>query len=64
MKHHLTEEQHACWRRIGFVSPDCPCPADPECDCSVACAVWPDEAGTGVAALLEWAADEGEPFDG
>lgn len=43
MKHHLTEVQHACWRRTGFVNADCPCPDDPECDCSYAEVVWPDE---------------------
>jgi hypothetical protein len=43
MKHHLTEEQHQCWRKTGFVNPTCPCPDDPHCDCSVAEAVWWDE---------------------
>lgn len=45
MKHHLTDDQRTCWRKTGFVSENCPCPDDPECDCSVAEAVWPNERG-------------------
>lgn len=50
----FTPVEMARYRRTGLLRPTCPCPLDPECDCSVAAAFDMDHAADAEGWFGEW----------